>query len=46
MFAAEVTHVWHFWLAVPLALGIISLILFIIMGYFRKVVSPRCRADD
>jgi hypothetical protein len=43
---AAVTHYWHFWLAVPLALSAVALVLGIILGYLKKVVAPQYRSDD
>jgi len=33
--------VWHYWIAVALAIPAILLILFTIIGYLVKVVGPR-----
>ena len=33
--------VWHFWIAVPLALSAFALVFAIIFLYVRKVVMPR-----
>lgn len=41
-----VTHVWHFWLAVPLALTAFGIGFGIVVGYLNKVVRPRYRQDD
>jgi hypothetical protein len=34
-------HVWHFWLAVPLALGAVALVLALVFGYFFRVSRTR-----
>ncbi len=34
-------HVWHFWIAVPLALGAIAFVVATIIGYLVKVVKPK-----
>jgi ribose/xylose/arabinose/galactoside ABC-type transport system permease subunit len=36
-----VQHVWHFWLAVPLAAGAVALVLGLIAGYFIRVTRTR-----
>ena len=38
---AEVEHVWHFWLAVPLAIATFALILGMVGAYFFKVTKTR-----
>ena len=38
---AKVDHVWHFWLAVPLAAATLLLILGTIAAYFVKVTKTR-----
>jgi len=38
---AQVNHVWHFWLAVPLAIATVLLILGVVVGYFMKVTKTR-----
>lgn len=40
MFAANDT-VWHYWLAVALAIPAVLMVLLTIIGYVRKVVMPR-----
>ena len=40
LFAAA-QHVWHFWLAVPLALGAVTLVIALIAGYFFRVTRTR-----
>ncbi len=34
-------QVWHFWLAVPLAIGTVLSIVRLIVNYVSKVVAPR-----
>lgn len=42
MLAANgVNHVWHYWLAVPLAAAGVALVIGVLAGYFVKVVRPR-----
>jgi hypothetical protein len=38
---AKVDHVWHFWLAVPLAIATMVLIFGTIAAYFVKVTKTR-----
>ena len=38
---ALAAQVWHFWLAVPLAVGAVLGVLQLIAGYIMKVVAPR-----
>lgn len=33
--------VWHYWIAVPLAIGAILVILAVFAGYLIKVVRPK-----
>jgi hypothetical protein len=33
--------VWHFWIAVAIALGAILAVVAIVLGYVYKVVMPR-----
>jgi hypothetical protein len=40
MLLAE-THVWHFWIAVPLVLGAVGFVVATIIGYLTKVVRPK-----
>lgn len=40
-FAAEGSPVWHFWLAVPLALGAIAAVVTIIALYAVRVTRTR-----
>jgi uncharacterized membrane protein YpjA len=35
------SHVWHFWIAVPLVAGAIFFILAVIVGYLVNVVKPK-----
>ncbi|HRW37067.1 MAG: hypothetical protein KDB04_07305 [Acidimicrobiales bacterium] len=39
MFAEQ--HVWHFWIAVPLAAGAVLFAVATIVGYLLKVVKPK-----
>ena len=39
--AEPVKHVWHFWLAVPLALAAIALPVALLAGYFIRVTKTR-----
>jgi hypothetical protein len=34
-------QVWHYWIAVPLVVGAILLIVATIVGYLTKVVRPK-----
>ena len=34
-------QVWHYWIAVPLVLGAVLLIILTIVGYLNKVVRPK-----
>ena len=34
-------HVWHYWVAITLALSAILLALKMVVGYLRTVVKPR-----
>lgn len=34
-------HVWHFWIAVPLAVGAVGFVVATIVGYLTKVVKPK-----
>jgi len=38
---ALAAQVWHFWLAVPLAVGTVLGVLQLVVGYVVKVVAPR-----
>jgi len=38
---AKVEHVWHFWLAVPLAIATFALLLGTVAAYFLKVTKTR-----
>ena len=38
LFAGEV---WHYWIAVPLVVGGILLVLALLVGYLVRVVAPR-----
>jgi hypothetical protein len=40
LFAAA-QHVWHFWLAVPLAFGAVALVIGLVAGYFFRVSRTR-----
>ena len=33
--------VWHFWIAVPLALGAVASVVLFILGYLHKVTYKR-----
>ncbi|MCY4456346.1 MAG: hypothetical protein OXB90_00170 [Acidimicrobiaceae bacterium] len=37
--------VWHFWIAVPLAVGAIVLVVATVLGYLNKVTSTRYPRD-
>jgi hypothetical protein len=39
--AVPVNHVWHFWLAVPLAAVTVLVIVGTLVGYFFKVTKTR-----
>ena len=42
LLAAEpVNHVWHFWLAVPLTILAVVVVLGMILGYFFRVSRTR-----
>jgi hypothetical protein len=42
LLAAESTSpVWHFWLAVPIALGAIAVVIGVLLGYVFKVTRTR-----
>jgi hypothetical protein len=34
-------HVWHYWIAVPLVVGAVLMIVATIVGYLNKVVRPK-----
>ncbi len=34
-------QVWHYWLAVPLAVATVATVAKLVVGYVQKVVSPR-----
>jgi hypothetical protein len=34
-------QVWHFWIAVPLALGAVLFGVAMVIGYLNKVVRPK-----
>ncbi|HEV2766275.1 MAG TPA: hypothetical protein VGV63_01040 [Acidimicrobiales bacterium] len=36
---------WTYWIGVPLAIGGVLLVLATVVGYLRKVQSPRYRRD-
>lgn len=38
---ALAAQVWHFWIAVPLAIGAVMTVLALVAGYVAKVVAPR-----
>ena len=38
--------VWHYWLAVPIALGAIFVVIAVVLGYFFKVTSTRYPSDE
>jgi hypothetical protein len=45
--AAESTSpVWHFWIAVPLALGAIAVLIALAVGYVSRVTSTRYPKGD
>lgn len=46
MLLAAVIHVWHYWLAVALAIPAIGLVLAIIVGYLKTVEAPRFPKHD
>ena len=41
MIAEQVNHIWHFWLAVPLALGAVLLVVGVVALYFVRVTRTR-----
>jgi len=41
MFAQAQETVWHYWLAVALAVPAVLLVIATIIGYLVKVVAPR-----
>jgi hypothetical protein len=41
MIAEQVNHIWHFWLAVPLAIGAILMVVGMIALYFVRVTRTR-----
>ena len=41
MFAEQVNHIWHFWLAVPLAIGAVLLVVGVVAFYFVRVTRTR-----
>jgi hypothetical protein len=41
MLAEQTEHIWHFWIAVPLALGAIVTVLAILGLYLSRVVRTR-----
>ena len=38
--------VWHYWLAVPIALGAIVVVIGVVLGYVFKVTSTRFPSDE
>ena len=34
-------QIWHFWLAVPLAVGAVVNVIALLLGYVATVVAPR-----
>ncbi len=49
MYAAAVlanSPVWHYWLAVPIALGAIVVVVAVLLGYFFRVTSTRFPSDE
>lgn len=38
--------VWHYWLAVPIALGAITVVIAVVLGYCFKVTSTRFPSDE
>ena len=47
-FATEAasTPVWHFWLAVPIALGAIAVVIGVVAGYIINVSRTRYPKND
>jgi hypothetical protein len=46
-FAAESTSpVWHFWIAVPLAMGAIGVLVALVAGYVARVTRTRYPKGD
>jgi hypothetical protein len=41
MFAADSGIVWHYWIAVALAVPAVLMVLVTVIMYVRKVVMPR-----
>jgi hypothetical protein len=42
LLAAESTSpVWHYWIAVPIALGAIAVVIAVVAGYVAKVTRTR-----
>ena len=35
------THVWHYWIALPLVLGTVLFGVMTIIGYLTKVTKPK-----
>ena len=35
------SHVWHYWIAVPLVIGAVLFVLATIVGYLVNVVRPK-----
>jgi hypothetical protein len=33
--------VWHYWIAVPIVLGSIGLLIALVVGYLVRVVAPK-----
>lgn len=38
---ANVTHVWHYWIAVVLTISAVGLLLALVAGYVKSVVRTR-----
>ena len=38
--------VWHYWLAVPIALGAIVVVIATVVGYFFRVTATRYPSDE
>ena len=38
--------VWHYWLAVPIDLGAIVVVVAVLLGYFFRVTSTRFPSDE
>lgn len=38
--------VWHYWLAVPIAIGAIVVVIGVVLGYVMKVTATRFPSDE